>query len=378
VTSTLTNTASARGGATPAGESRGRDAADHALAAELGFDRYWIAALQALRQRHVTGDALLAPNDFLHFFDRIYPIHIRRRMIPGEQIDWFLLHKGMLERIDPAIAKETLGLTAHFANEVFVLYGRRDGQLPEAQKLHAEALVRWATDASPIEPDGHAALVKTFNRPLLLERSLASLAGQFDRILVIDDGSLTRTRGANRATAIRYGAQFIHLGRNRGAASAFNVGLAVLLAELDIAWISAFDDDVELAAGGVDRLRRVTRNLGPLARLNFYSGYASSHHRVHGERAIGGERVLICRSCSGQHMHAHRSYWEAVIPIPTAYAKAPKASGGIYAGHGDDTDWWCSNWAPNSAIKRGGSVYVVPGLVTTFGQDSSTWGGPGT
>ncbi len=345
---------------------------------ELGFDRYWIAALEAVQDRYRGGDLLLAPNEFIHLFDKTVPIHMRRSMIPGERIDWFLLHKGMRERVDPAIAKEALGLIPHFANEVFVLFGHRDGSLPQAQRVHLAPILDWAGDEFASGKQGKcAALVKTFNRTEFFERCLASIADAFDSTLVVDDGSSAPYRETNAAAARRAGAEYVLIERNRGAACAFNVGLAMLLADLDIEWISTFDDDIDLSAHAIERLRRVTRALGPAGRINLYSGYESPYHRVHAEDVVGGERVLLCRSCSGQHMHAHRSYWEGVLPVPTVYAAAPKPKGGVYEGQGDDTDWWCSNWSPRSAVKRGGSVYVVPGLVTTFGRGQSTWGGPG-
>lgn len=338
----------------------------------LDFDPYWRAALEALRQRVGPDDTVFGPNEFLHHFPRLFPIHIRRRMIPEERIDWFLLHKGMRDRVDPEIAQEMLHLPAHFANEVFILFGRREGKLPEEQAIH---VARRFSAPSPAA-DGHAALVKTFDRPQFLERSLASLAPQFDRVLVVDDGSGSAAMTRNEAAAKAAGASYIRLGQNLGAACVFNVGLSVLLADLDMAWISTFDDDVELAPGSVQRLRQLTGALGERGRLNFYSGYQSPLHLVHGEKVVSGEKLHLCRSCSGQHMHAHRSYWQAVMPVPTTYARAPKPAGGLFEGHGDDTDWWFSNWAPQSAMKRGGAVYVLPGLVSTFGESSSTWYAP--
>jgi hypothetical protein len=334
--------------------------------------------LEVLLDLYRDGDVLVAPNEFLHLFDKIYPIHLRRSMMPNERIDWFLLHKGMRDRIDPVIVKEALSLHPHFANEVFILFGLRAGRLFEEQKVHLAPIRDWSADESGSGAQPRcAALVKTFDRPDFLDRCLASIAGQFSCILVVDDGSDAVLREGNAAASRRVGAEYIHLGRNRGAACAFNVGLAMLLAELDLSWISTFDDDVQLAAGGAERLLKVTHAMGPAGWVNLYSGYASPYHRIHREDAIGGERVLIYRSCSGQHMHAHRSYWEGVIPVPTTYPRAPKKAGGVFEGQGDDTDWWCSNWAPRSATKRGGSVYVLPELVTTFGQGRSTWGGPG-
>ncbi len=345
-----------------------------ALASELGFDQFWIEALDAIGRRYSLGDSLLAPNEFLHFFDSIYPLHIRRSMITDERIDWFLLHKGMLQRVDPSIVEEAIGVSAHFANEVFVLFGRRDGNLPNEQKRHLRPVLDWKKRLGRVEEvDGHAALVATFERPSFLERCLISLVGKFDRILVVDDGSQSVTRDRNATAASRAGVEYLHLGHNRGHACAFNAGIAMLLADLDISWISKFDDDTELVSGGIDRLKLVTRACGIAGQRNFYSGYAAPEHRVHREEMILGERVLICRSCSGQHMHAHRSYWAGVLPIPTFYARAPKGTGGIFAGQACDTDWWCSNWAPRSAVKRDGSVYVLPGLVRNHGTDHSTW-----
>jgi hypothetical protein len=354
------------------------DAADLRLARELGFDESWIAALRALRQVHANGEVVLAPAEFAHFFDKTYPIHIRRRVIPDERIDWFLLHSAMGDRIDPAVAQEGLGLHPHFANEVFVLLGRREGELPDNQRVYLAPFASWAKDLPAREKeDAQAAMIKAFGRPSLLEPCLASIADQFDRLLVVDDGSNAGSRSKNQETASRFGAEYLSLRRNRGVACAYNVGLLILFSELEIEWISIFDDDVNLAAGGAARLRSVTQSLGPTAANNLYSGYASPKHRIERETLIGGERVSIYRSCSGQHMHAHRSYWEGIVPIPTAYPRAPKLAGGLFPGHGSDTDWWCSNWAPRSVMKRGGSVYVLPGLVTTRGSGRSTWGGPG-
>jgi len=332
-----------------------------ALASKLGFDRFWIEALDAISRRYSPGDSLLAPNEFLHFFDSIYPIHIRRSMIIDERIDWFLLHKGMLQRVDPSIVEEALDLSAHFANEVFALFGRRDGKLPDEQRPHLRPVIDWRRSLRPVvEMDGHAALVTTIDRPTLLERCLKSLVGQFNRILVVDDGSQSVARDRNATAASRAGAEYVHLGHNRGHACACNVGLAMLLADLNISWISKFDDDTELVSGGINRLKLVTRACGTAGHRNLYSGYAAPEHRVHCEQMILGEKVLICRSCSGQHMHAHRSFWVDVLPMPTPYAQAPKSAGGVFPGQGCETDWWCANWAPRSAVKRGSLSCTKP------------------
>jgi hypothetical protein len=131
-----------------------------------------------------------------------------------------------------------------------------------------------------------------------------------------------------------------------------------------------------LEPGAVRRLEGLIEAMGPNARNHLFTGFRNLHHRAHGEAEIGGEAVLFCRSTSGQHLHAHREYWESILPVPTPYARAPKVEGGIFPGQAGDADWWVSNWAPRSAIKRGAAICVVPGLVSTTGNGRSTWGGP--
>jgi glycosyltransferase involved in cell wall biosynthesis len=246
--------------------------------------------------------------------------------------------------------------------------------LPDEQSKHLRPVLDWKRSVRPVvEMDAHAALVTTFDRPALLEGCLKSLVGQFDRILIVDDGSQPGARDRNAAAASGAGVDYLDLGRNRGHACAFNIGIAMLLADLNVSWISKFDDDTELVAGGVHRLKAITHACGTAAHRTLYSGYAAPEHPVHCEQMFLGEKVLICRSCSGQHMHAHRSFWEGVLPLPTTYAGAPKSTGGVFPGQGCETDWWCANWAPRSAVKRGGFVHVLPGLVRNHGKGCSTW-----
>ena len=347
------------------------------LVSPLGFDRYWTEAIEALRQRYVAGDSVMGPTEFIRFFDKFYPLHIRRRMVPDGEIDWVLLHKGMRDRLDPAVIECALGLNAHFANEVFVLVGRREGFLPANQRRHLETFTAWKKDFSiPSESHRHAALIITFNRPEFLKRCLRSTIEQFDVVLVVDDGSGVDKK-LNKSLALHHGAEYLYLGRNRGRACALNIGFSALLADLDISWISSFDDDTELVSGAAKRIKAIARALDTTSQRNLYSGYASPHHLAEREEFISGERVLFCRSCSGQHMHAHKSYWRDILPIPTAYPRAPKSAGGIFSGQGSEADWWCSNWAPRSAIKKGNFVCVIPDLVRNLGVGHSTWSNAG-
>jgi hypothetical protein len=195
--------------------------------------------LREMTRCYATGDSLVAPNEFLHFFDCVYPLHIRRAMIHNERIDWVVLHKGMCNRMDPAVLEEAFGLSPHFANEVFILFGRREGRLPEDQTPHLQLPLEWKEGLGHFpEDDRCGAVVTTLDRAVLLAGCLESISKQFDRILVVDDGSqITRQRNADITAYL--GAEYVHLGRNRGHACALNTGIAMLLADLDITWISS-------------------------------------------------------------------------------------------------------------------------------------------
>jgi glycosyltransferase involved in cell wall biosynthesis len=224
---------------------------------------------------------------------------------------------------------------------------------------------------------GRGVIVATYNRPNFLKRSLASIAGQFDHAIVIDDGSSGSSRRRNESLAADSGLDYFHLGRNRGLACAQNIGLVQMFSNCAIEWISLLEDDVLLVPDAMERLNRVIAAFGGAALNCLFTGYNSDFHTAYASDTVDGIPVRYSRTCSGQHMHAHRTFWQNILPIPTVYPCAPKESGGVFAGQGSDTDWWISNWAPSSPVKRGGSVCVLPGLAKTMGRGRSTWGSVG-
>jgi hypothetical protein len=150
-----------------------------------------------------------------------------------------------------------------------------------------------------------------------------------------------------------------------------NAGLAWWLADSEVAWISVFQDDVDVHPDCLAQIARLQD-----ARLRpILSGRACPLHRCYGGETIEGVETLRYRSLPGIHLHAHRDYWRGVLPIPTPYLGAPKPHGGL-PGQGSDEDFWVTCWSPRSIVKRGGWVTCVPGLVRTFAPDEapSTWG----
>jgi hypothetical protein len=91
---------------------------------------------------------------------------------------------------------------------------------------------------------------------------------------------------------------------------------------------------------------------------------------VIGTESINGVEVFFCHSFSGQHMHAHKDYWQKILPVPTMETGCPKP------GRGSNSDWWIGAWAPGSVCKTGKKITCVAGLVSTFAtrSEDSTWG----
>jgi len=150
------------------------------------------------------------------------------------------------------------------------------------------------------------------------------------------------------------------------------------LAHPYIEWISVFNDDVDVLENAFTTLANVARHSPFAEEDTLYSGYSSQDRPGRAIATIAGQQVFLDRIAPGPHMHAHQSYWRAVLPVPTAYVGAPKTTGGLFAGQGSDCDWWVGSWSPRAAPKRGSHVVVVPGLVIEFalGASQSTWGNP--
>ncbi len=342
-------------------------------------DPHWRAVAVFLAGTLPPGGLILAPNDFLAVFRGTIADHMRRDALPEARFAFFVLHKGpRLDRVDEAFLREALDGIAVFANPVFVICAPAGTPLPPAPPEHVQALLEQAAQR-PLRTRSEKAVqvIGTHNRAWALRRTLGSLRHCRAPIIVVDDGSTGLNRWHNRRATCRAGALYIGLPDNCGLAYALNVGLSRALADPDTAWISVTNDDVAMAPAALAVLAAVARAAPGGASGTVVTGYDSPAHPHTGEGLLGGHAVAYARSHSGQHIFAHRQYWQAVMPIPTQYRGAPRRGGGLFEGHASDEDWWVGSWAPASAVKRGFEVVVVPGLVTTFGQGRSSWGGPG-
>ncbi|MGE4012003.1 MAG: glycosyltransferase family 2 protein, partial [Alphaproteobacteria bacterium] len=342
-------------------------------------DQFWCDVAAFLNRQNVGRGVILAPNDFLPLFAGTLPITIRRAMVPTIEIEYYVIHKGMFERSDPIMLREAVAHTPVFANEVFAVYSPRGKRLAPDDERHLKPVNNYV-NRLPTDRDRYsdsAAVVTTFNRPWALRRTLRSLSREFRHVLVVDDGSQPLNAFRNKWIARKARATYLRVPYNLGNANGITVGVSHWLAHPEVAWISAFNDDVDVVPGTGDVLARVARASPFAMEATLISGFFNPYHPPLGETELAGRRVLFARSTSGHHLHAHRNYWAGVLPIPTQYFRAPKPVGGLYPGQGCDTDWWIGSWAPRSCVKQGGEIIVVPGLIENFGAGASTWGGTG-
>jgi hypothetical protein len=340
-------------------------------------DHYWTAVAKRLRRLVRPRDLLLAPNEFLADFPQTVAIHVRKHVLLGAKIQHYAIHKGMLDRTDPELLIDATRLRPVFANEVFVVYSCRGWRLPFWQTHHVRPLVDYLAgiDRTPSSSFTTASVVLTYNRPWALSRTLRSLSGHGRPIIVVDDGSDDLSKAENQSIARAAGASLIVHPRNAGLAAGMNTGVCYWLAHPDIEWISVFNDDVDVADTAFPTLEHVARH-SPFAKEDtLYTGYSAHDRPGRAAATIAGQKVFLDRMASGPHLHAHRSYWQAVLPIPTTYAGAPKTTGGVFPGQGSESDWWVGSWSPRAAPKRGSHVVTVPGLVLEFATraSESTW-----
>jgi glycosyltransferase involved in cell wall biosynthesis len=339
-------------------------------------DSYWTEVQSFLAQHAQPQAAILAPNDFLEFFPGTYHYNVSY-LFPANHFEFVVFHKGMVAEVDAQLAHQVVAeFQPVLANPVFVVYAKTT--IPEISSppaVHVESLLQ-ALKNRPALPHhltqrNYAIVVTTHNRPDCLKRSLPQFYKLNVPIVVVDDGSTATNASQNQQLANLYSATLIRIPENRGLPNAINVGVEYWLADSAITWISYFQDDVDIRPDILDVLAKLQH---PIDRP-LLAGQEGPEHPIVNTTEIAGYTVLLKRSMPGQHLHAHRDYWRAVLPIPTPYLGAPKADKGK-PGQGADEDWWITAWSPNSIVKQGGYVVCIPGLVTTFRPQAqgSTWG----
>ncbi len=330
-------------------------------------DEQWLQARAFLEQHVQPLDAMLAPNEFLEFFPGTYPYQSSNQL-PVDQFAFVAFHKGRLTEIDPSLVKQILrDFHPVFANAVFVLYAKTPLAEPIGlEQNDIQALLEQLKDVNtalsqPIQPK-IAAVITTYNRPWCLEQSLPQVLKLGIPVVIVDDASSPGHLQANQSIASRYQVPLLSLPSHRERSSAINVGVSYWLADPDIAWISCFQDNVTVRPDALKILTQVQ----DAATYPLLVGQDDPDHPTLETKTIAGQTVLLKRSMSGGHFHAHRDYWTDILPIPTPYLNAPKPNQPQLKTGGIDEDWWITAWSPRSIVKQGGYVICLPGLVSRF------------
>ena len=187
----------------------------------------------------MAGDYVIAPNEFLYQFPGTIVLHIRKNAIPRTLIRCYVLHKGMLDRVDPEILADALVLTPVLANKTFVIFSDRGARIGTDRIQHLEPLLRRSESVQPFSRVCNTAIVvPTYNRPWALQRTLRSLVRHRLPIVVIDDGSTVISRWRNRLICTTFGATYVGCPINLGLANALNIGVCHWLSQPQINWIS--------------------------------------------------------------------------------------------------------------------------------------------
>jgi len=343
------------------------------IAAMVDFVRLWLA--------WITHAGPLAPVLTHGRYARWFPRGIGfDQAADHAAFAWVAIRKTRANEVPRDIlAAAALNRTCRHENARFLLLGPADPGARRSDFLDrlVAGAAKLATDSAtpmfepePIPSAGtgatRAVVVSTYRRPKALERSLPQIAALGAPVLVVDDGSDDVSAAENRRLAEQAGARYLHLPQNRGVAAAINVGVAYWLADPGIAWISYFQDDVDVASDLFDVLADYEDPAGrPLM-----TGHDSPEHDAVEQRTENGRTLSEKTNSTGMHLHAHRDYWDAVLPVPARYLAAPKAGRG-----GSGADAWVVKRAPRSVVARGGRILCVGGMVTTFAlrAEDSTW-----
>ena len=322
---------------------------------------------------------VIGPDEFAPYLRCLTPLGSMTDDLPARAFAWVIVAQGALAGLPTVLLQ---GLRDDYLcvleNRRYLLFRatRHDSgveyDLEMGRRLDALLPVGAGNDLPALNVltwDDRAVLVTTFERPAALERSLPQICNLGAPVLVVDDGSRASVAQRNQAAARKHGAEYLRLPTNRGVSAALNAGLAYLLADPRLQWISYLQDDVDVRRDALTELQKVEdATLRPLL-----TGYDADEHLAVEETEICGVRVVLKRETAGIHLHAHRDYWRAVLPIPTQYLGSPKRRW-----EASLEDSWITVGAPAAAARRGIPVVCVPGLVRTFLWHSgdSTWENP--
>lgn len=349
-------------------------------------DRFWKSVADFLFKRFGEGASLLAPNEFHEIFPRSFPYDVAPHL-DLRTLDALVIHRGMLDEVGKGLCRHLLenGIPL-LGNEVFAVYtlkGRRPWRL--AGKEHFDDFrakvdlgevfkINPAKLHSEFEGPATVILMTTYNRPDRLARTLESVSLLRAPILVVNDGSDSKHSAAYESVSQQFGVRVINMPDNRGLSNALNAGLSYWLADPQVCWISYIQDDMEVRP---DMLAALARVQDPV-KYPLLTGRLNPLHKIYGKAGINGIEVVFQRMSPGLHLHAHRSYWEKILPIPTAYFQAPRPCPGAPR-RGADEDWWIVQWSPRSIVKQCKYVAVLPGLARTTAvlASESTWDNPG-
>jgi glycosyltransferase involved in cell wall biosynthesis len=329
-------------------------------------DRHWLDICAFLEPYLQPADRLLAPIDFLARFPvQAYPYNVASSL-SVEDFTFVAVHKGMLAEIDFGFLLQVLDrLQPIWANPVFVLYAdsavvkSRLKDLPAPDSAEVEPLLaQLQTQArSSGQPAQRCAIVvTTYNHSAALAQTLPGLCQLGGSVLVVDNGSTEPHATANQTLAEQHGAALLHLPEHQMLPAAINAGVGYWLANSAIEWISCFQDNVRVQLNLLQQLLRIQDP----ERYPLLTGYDAPEHQGQ-EAELGGQTVRLKMATSGVHLHAHRRYWQSVLPIPTLYDSAQ-----LKPGQGSDADWWITAWSPNAIGRQGGHVVCVPHLVACF------------
>jgi len=324
---------------------------------------------------------VLGPDEFSPYLRCLTPLESTAQEIPAGTFEWVIVAQNRLANLPSAVLR---GLhddyTCVSENRRYLLF--QAGSSHSGDRPSLDSMVGPRLEALLVQPSqsvhprlrtfpwrDRAILVTTFERAAALERSLPQLSRLNAPTLLVDDGSRALAAERNRALAREHGVEYLRLPSNRGISAALNVGLEYLLADSSLRWISYFQDDVDVHIDALERLHLVEdTELRPLL-----TGYDADEHPALEEAEVNGLNVRLKGETAGVHLHAHRDYWRAVLPIPTIYLGAPKRRWGASL-----EDSWIAVGAPKSVAHRGIPVVCLPGLVRTFlwHPGDSTWGNP--
>lgn len=277
-------------------------------------DAFWTETATFVRNAIGQEVPFIGPREFRSVLPRVFSYDFVHAVEVLGQFSGVIIHKGLLHELPlPVLQTMKNEWKCVFANEVFLFFMPADSALPAATETHQQhfhdcllSMEKSIEVKKQRVAELTALLVIAAREPFFLDKTLRSLSLLHLPVLVVASTSDPTRRKAYRSICSIHHAKLDALDKNTTPAKALKTGIEQLLEDIDIAWISSFDDSMVARPDFLFVMEKF-RNAETCPVLG---GLWTEADGIRTSCSRDGLRLIIPQKQPGIHVYGHREYWK--------------------------------------------------------------------